>query len=394
MSFSGATTPSSRPATALELAITRVGGAEHVLGAALHGAAHAEVLVDVGAVHGDDPRHAQVGGEALRERAVRQRLMRVDEVPLAGGHRRQRADAAVGEVAEAVEEQALRRLQYARVLGGDAVADRLSGLLAAAALALVAPEDPRRVRRRRDDVRLHAEVLERQQLLVHEEVALDARRGVEVRDDEDLHGRASAARPRRLARRERLRRPPPALRRPLPRREPRARDHGEPEPVQDPHRREAHRAARPDRTDGPAEQRQPRAAGQVAREPVGVVPRDRPQRDDQQQEEDEVQGEADEAAVGVGLEPPVVQVADAEGVGARADDALGLPGPGAQEQGAAGDLQAAVGEAACGSRPEPLLASAWLSSASRRNCRSMSFELLLKSSQPATTTRADDRPAP
>ena len=40
--------------------------------------------------------------------------------------------------------------------------------------------------------------------------------------------------------------------------------------------------------------------------------------------------------------------------------------------------------------PEPLLDSAWLSSASRRNCRSMSLELLLNSSQPATTTSADD----
>ena len=38
--------------------------------------------------------------------------------------------------------------------------------------------------------------------------------------------------------------------------------------------------------------------------------------------------------------------------------------------------------------PEPLFCSAWLSSDSRRNCRSMSLELLLKRSQPAAATSA------
>ena len=46
----------------------------------LDGPAHAEVLVDVSAVHGDDVRHAEVGREALREGSVGQRLMGVQQV--------------------------------------------------------------------------------------------------------------------------------------------------------------------------------------------------------------------------------------------------------------------------------------------------------------------------
>ena len=199
-----------------------VGGAEHALGAALHGAAQAEVLVHVGAVHGDDVGHAQVGGQALRERAVRQRLVRVDEVALAGGHRRQRADAAVGEVAEAVEQQALRRLQHARVLGGDAVADRLLGFSPRRRWRSSRQRTRGASRRRRDDVRLHAELAQRQQLLVHEEVALTPGEGYRCEIDEDLHRRASAgARPTvgRAPRRVSLRRaaaPPAASARPRP----------------------------------------------------------------------------------------------------------------------------------------------------------------------------------
>ena len=144
------------------------------------------MLVDVGAVHGDHDRHAEVGGEALRQRAVRQRLVRVDEVVAGRPYRRQPADAAVGEVAEAVEEEAPRRLQDARVLGDDAVADRFARLAAAPPLALAAPEGTRRPRRRGQHARLDAELLERQDLLVDEEVAFGLGPRIEVRHDEDL----------------------------------------------------------------------------------------------------------------------------------------------------------------------------------------------------------------
>jgi hypothetical protein len=169
------------------------GGAEHGARAGRGGAAGAEMLVHVGAVDRDDEGHAQVGGQPLGERAVGQRLVGVHQVVAAALQRRQRADLAVGQVAEAVEEQAPRRLQHARVLRRHAIARGRQRLLAARLQPRVPPQHARRVRRRREHARLHSQLTQRQDLLVHEEVSLDARGRVEVRDDEDLQARASAA---------------------------------------------------------------------------------------------------------------------------------------------------------------------------------------------------------
>ena len=85
-----------------------------------------------------------------------------------------------------------------------------------------------------------------------------------------------------------------------------------------------------------------------------------------------------------------MQVGDAEGVGAGADDALGLARAGAEEEGAAGDLQAAARSGSLRIAPEPLLASRLAEQRLQAELPQHVVGVLLNSSQPAATTRTSD----
>jgi len=113
--------------------------AEDRRGTSRRGVVTAQVLVDVGAVDCDHIGDAEVVRQALGDGAVGQRLMGVHEVD-APAYRRRATHERIGEVARAVEEQTAWRLRDTRILGDDAVENGAPRLLAAAALAFVAPE--------------------------------------------------------------------------------------------------------------------------------------------------------------------------------------------------------------------------------------------------------------